>query len=48
MNFKKRISLALTVALLGTSASTLAEGGKEEVIYAVLNAQGTGGRPVCR
>lgn len=40
MNFKKGLSLALTVALLGTSASALAEGGKEEVIYAVLNAQG--------
>lgn len=40
MNFKKGLSLALTVALLGTSASALAGGGKEEVIYAVLNAQG--------
>ena len=40
MNFKKGLSLALTVALLGTSASALAEGGKEEVIYAVLNTQG--------
>lgn len=40
MNFKKGISLALTVTLLGTSTLALAEGGKEEVIYAVLNGQG--------
>lgn len=40
MNFKKGISLALTVTLLGTSTLAMAEGGKEEVIYAVLNGQG--------
>lgn len=39
MNFKKGVSLALTVTLLGGSTLAFAD-GKEEVIYAVLNAQG--------
>ena len=39
MNFKKSVSLALAVTLLGSSTLAFAD-GKEEVIYAVLNAQG--------
>ena len=39
MNFKKGVSLALAVTLLGSSTLAFAD-GKEEVIYAVLNAQG--------
>ena len=40
MNFKKGMSLALTVALLGSGSLAYAESGKEEVIYAVLDGQG--------
>ena len=39
MDFRKRISLALSAALLGSSLTAFAD-GKEEVIYGVLNAQG--------
>ena len=39
MNFKKSVSLALAVTLLGSSTLAFAD-GKEAVIYAVLNAQG--------
>lgn len=39
MNFKKGVSLALVIAMLGSGTLAFAE-GKEEVIYAVLNAQG--------
>lgn len=39
MNFKKGVSLALTVTLLSGGTMALAD-GKEEVIYGVLDAQG--------
>ena len=40
MNLKKGVSMVLAFVLVGTSALACAEGGKEEVIYAVLSAQG--------
>lgn len=40
MNLKKGVSMVLAFVLVGTSALACAEVGKEEVIYAVLSAQG--------